>query len=112
MQKKKRGFPEEIQKMKVSFRHVHLLQGKRNRTIQAEKCTIPAERRMPHSYLGSTGLFTISFFHNLVPLRPPLPNQQNDGFPLEFVLQGPQTELTSNRIANSQLSLNWEQTEL
>ena len=28
-----------------------------------------------------------------VPLNPPPPNQQTDGFPLEFLLKGPQTEL-------------------
>ena len=42
-------------------------------------------------------LFTI-----FVPLNPP-PNQQNDGFPLQFLLQGPQTELRT-------LSQNCEQT--
>ena len=39
----------------------------------------------------------------LCPLTPPPPNQQNDGFPLEFLLKGPQTELRT-------LSQNCEQT--
>ena len=43
-------------------------------------------------------MFTI-----FVPLNPPLPNQQSDGFPLEFIVKGPQTELRT-------LSQNCEQT--
>ena len=39
----------------------------------------------------------------LCPLTPPPPNQQNDGFPLEFLSKGPQTELRT-------LSQNCEQT--
>ena len=38
-----------------------------------------------------------------MPLNPPPPNQQNDGFPLDFLLKGPQTELQT-------LSQNCEQT--
>ena len=44
-------------------------------------------------------MFTI-----FAPLKPPPPpNQQSDGFPLEFLLKGPQTELRT-------LSQNCEQT--
>ena len=45
------------------------------------------------------------FVHNIfAPIKPPPPpNQQNDGFPLEFLLKGPQTELRT-------LSQNCEQT--
>ena len=39
----------------------------------------------------------------LCSLTPPPPNQQNEGFPLEFLLEGPQTELRT-------LSQNCEQT--
>ena len=39
----------------------------------------------------------------LCTLDPPPPNEQNDGFPLEFLLEGPQTELRT-------LSQNCEQT--
>ena len=44
-------------------------------------------------------------------LPPPPPNPRSDGFPLEFVLKGPQTELRTNspKIANKQ---NHEQTEV
>ena len=38
-----------------------------------------------------------------MPLNPPPPNQQSDGFPLKFLLEGPQTELQT-------LSQNCEQT--
>ena len=40
-------------------------------------------------------LFTV-----VVPLSPPHPNQQSDGFPLEFLLKGPQTN--PPKIANKQ----------
>ena len=53
--------------------------------------------------LGNAVLFTIFLFTTFVPLKPPPPNQQNDGFPLEFLLEGPQTELRT-------LSQNCEQT--
>ena len=43
------------------------------------------------------------FLRPLTP--PPPPNQQSDGFPLEFLLEGPQTELRT-------LSQNCEQTLL
>ena len=41
--------------------------------------------------------------HNFCAPWPPPSNQQNDGFPLEFLLKGPQTELRA-------LSQNYEQT--
>ena len=56
------------------------------------------------------------FVHNFRAAKPPLPNQQSDGFPLEFLLKGPQTELrtlsqnceqTLQKVANKQ---NYEQT--
>ena len=53
--------------------------------------------------LGNASLFTTFWFTIFVPLEPPPPNQQNDGFPLEFLLKGPQTELRT-------LSQNCEQT--
>ena len=43
-------------------------------------------------FLGNASLFTKLLFTFLCPFPPP-PNQQNDGFPLEFLLKGPQTEL-------------------
>ena len=48
-------------------------------------------------------MFTKFLFTIFAPLNPPPPNQQNDGFPLEFLLKGPQTELRT-------LSKNCEQT--
>ena len=52
--------------------------------------------------------------HNfLCPLTPPPPNQQSDGFPLEFLVKGPQTELRTlsqklrtNNIMNKRAFLN------
>ena len=55
------------------------------------------------AYLGNASLFTKFLFTIFVPLNPPPPNQQSDGFPLEFLLKGPQTELRT-------LSQNCEQT--
>ena len=66
------------------------------------------------------------FVHNFVPLKPPPPNQQIDGFPLEFLLTGPQTELQTlgqnceqtlqklraNRIMNKRAFLNSVLTKL
>ena len=44
---------------------------------------------------------------------PPPPNQQSDGFSLEFLLRGPQTELrTLSQNCEQTLSKNYEQTEL
>ena len=44
--------------------------------------------------LGNASLFTKCVFTIFVPLDPPpSPNQQSDGFPLEFLVKGPQTEL-------------------
>ena len=66
--------------------------------------------------LGNASLFTTFLFTIFVPLDPPPPNQQNDRFPLEFLLKGPQTELrtlskncekTLQKFANKQ---NYEQT--
>ena len=48
-------------------------------------------------------MFTKFLFTIFAPLNPPPPNQQNAGFPLEFLLKGPQTELRT-------LSQNCEQT--
>ena len=53
--------------------------------------------------LGNTSLFTYILFTIFVPINLPAPNQQNEGFPLEFLLEGPQTELRT-------LSQNCEQT--
>ena len=58
-----------------------------------------------HSIIGIANLFTKCLFTILVPLYPPPPNQQNDGFPLEFLLKELQTELRTH-------SKNCEQTEL
>ena len=55
------------------------------------------------SMLGNASLFTNVLFTLLCALTPPPPNQQSDGFPLEFLLKGPQTELRT-------LSQNCEQT--
>ena len=38
---------------------------------------------------GNASLFTKCLFTIFVPTRPPPPNQQDDGFPLEFLLEGP-----------------------
>ena len=43
--------------------------------------------------LGNASLFTIIFFTIFLPLNTPPLNQQNDGFPLEFLSKGPQIEL-------------------
>ena len=48
-------------------------------------------------------MFTKFLFTIFAPLNPPPPNQHNDGFPLEFLLKAPQTELRT-------LSKNCEQT--
>ena len=53
--------------------------------------------------LGNASLFTKRLFIIFVPLNPPPPNQQNDEFPLDFLLKGPQTKLRT-------LSQNCEQT--
>ena len=53
--------------------------------------------------IGNASLFTKILFTIFVPINPPPPNQQNEGFPLEFLLEGPQTELRT-------LSQNCEQT--
>ena len=53
--------------------------------------------------LGNASLFTKNLFTILCPLTPAPPNQQNNGFPPDFVLKGPQTELRT-------LSQNCEQT--
>ena len=53
--------------------------------------------------LGNASLFTKFLFTIFVPLGPPPPNQRRDGFPLDFLLKGPQTELRT-------LSQNCEQT--
>ena len=52
--------------------------------------------------IGNASLFTKFLFTIFVPLTLP-PNQQSDGFTLEFLLEGPQTELRT-------LSQNYEQT--
>ena len=51
--------------------------------------------------IGNASLFTKFLFTIFVSLNPP--SQQSDGFPLEFLLEGPQTELRT-------LSQNCEQT--
>ena len=53
--------------------------------------------------IGNASSFTKISFTIFVPINPPPPNQQNEGFPLEFLLEGPQTELRT-------LSQNCEQT--
>ena len=55
--------------------------------------------------LGNASLFTKFVFTISVPLNPLPPIQQSDGFPLEFLLKGPQAELRT-------LSQNCEQTVL
>ena len=49
--------------------------------------------------IGNASLLTKFVFTILVPLDTPLPNQQSDGFPLEFLLKA------SNKIANNQPKL-------
>ena len=61
-------------------------------------------RNMLCIVIGNASLFTKILFTIFVPINPPpLPNQENEGFPLEFLLEGPQTELRT-------LSQNCEQT--
>ena len=62
--------------------------------------------------IGNARLFTKCLFTIFVPLNPPPPNQQSDGFPLEFLLKGPQTELRTLSQNCEQTSKNCEQTEL
>ena len=71
--------------------------------------------------LGNASLFTKILFTIFVPINPPRPNQQNEAFPLEFRLEGSQTELRTlsqnceqtlqklrtNRIMNKLAFLNW-----
>ena len=47
--------------------------------------------------VGNASLFTKLLFIIFVPFNPPPPNQRDDGFPLEFLLKGPQTELRTLR---------------
>ena len=49
--------------------------------------------RAENPNIGNASLFTKFLFTIFVPFDPPPPNQQNEGFPLEFLLNGPQTEL-------------------
>ena len=58
---------------------------------------------MKFGILGNASLFTKFLFTIFVPLDPPPPNQQSDGFPLGFLLKAPETELRT-------LSQNCEQT--
>ena len=44
-------------------------------------------------FFRNASLFTMFLFTIFAPLNLPPPNQQNDGFPLEFLLKGPETEL-------------------
>ena len=61
------------------------------------------KNRSEHLYLGNASLFIKILFTIFVPMNPPPPNQQNEGFPLEFLSEGPQTELRT-------LGQNCEQT--
>ena len=51
------------------------------------------------------------FVHNFVPLNPP-PNQQNDGFPLEFLVKEPQPGCEHPAKIASEPSKDSEQTDL
>ena len=70
---------------------------------------------IPQTRLGNASLFTKFLFTILVPLGPPPPNQQSNGFPLEFLWKG----LKQNckhwaRIANKlsqNCERNYEQTQ-
>ena len=82
-----------------------------------ENCNCTEEARNPESWNCNTlnnsktlfppiirkRQFVHKHFTILVPLKPTLPNSKVMGFPIEFVLQGPQTELRT-------LSQNCEQT--
>ena len=72
--------------------------------------------------LGLTPVCSKKFCSRILcPLNPPPPNQQSDGFPQEFVLKGPQTELRTlnqnceqillklrtNRIVNKRVLLSF-----
>ena len=64
--------------------------------------------------VGNAILFTKNLFTTFVPINPPS-HPANEGFPLEFLLKGPQTELrtlSQNCEQNKQTNKNCEQTEL
>ena len=82
--------------------------GNRTRYLQVTPTKAPTTKPRAHAvshgqtivggvwlrpFLGNASLFTGFFFTIFVPLDPPPPNQQSDGFPLEFLLKGPETEL-------------------
>ena len=53
-----------------------------------------------------------NFVHNFCAPSPPLPKQESDGFPLEFLLKGSQKELRTLSPNCEQTLQNCEQTEL
>ena len=74
---------------------------------------LEAAREFAPKYVGNASLFTKFSFTILVPLNLPPPNQQCDGFPLEFLLKKhlKQNCEHSAKIVNKP-SKNCEQTEL
>ena len=90
--------------MKVCFEWAHMRYGQDQRvSFKAlfQKHTRPSDEAIQFSETPVCSQNVCSQF--LCPLTPPPPNQQSDGFPLEFLLKGPQTELRT-------LSQNCEQT--
>ena len=66
--------------------------------IPRDTCSDSIAKLFRACLLGNVNLFTKFLFTIFVPLDPPPPpNQQSDGFPLEFLLKGPQTELQTLR---------------
>ena len=65
--------------------------------------------RHTHIYIFRERQRKRQFVHNF---GAPPPNQPSDGFPLDFLLKGPQTELQTLSQTTNKLSQNCEQTEL
>ena len=81
-----------------------------NRIALVMLCDARRTAQIP-SLIGNARLFTEFLFTIFVPRNPPPPNQQNDGFPLEFLSKGPQTELRTLSQNCEQTLQNCEQTD-
>ena len=77
---------------------------KRGENVQCHTCISPviAANSIMKDLCRKRQFVHNIFVHNFGAPQPPPPNQQNDGFPLEFLLKGPQTKLRT-------LSQNCEQ---
>ena len=105
-------------------------QEKKERKTLTKKQGIPRrgeKKKKFHKKINRKRQFVHKIFvHNSCdPYPPPPPNQQNDGFPLEFLVKGPQTELRTlsqnceqtlrklrtNRIVKKRAFLNYQKTK-